>query len=120
MDGYSGPLHVIKALPLASVAERADQLWLFCYDPETPRLSEHDEEDAFDFDREQTVCLSADFCFSHEKFPCSYFVSLQTSVHLFEKRHILLDFFNKDKSHFQAGGSGPTWHVSWSKYKLIY
>lgn len=55
MDGYSGPLYVIIALPLASVAELAYKLWVFCYDPATPSPLEHDEEDIFDFDGEQTV-----------------------------------------------------------------
>lgn len=32
-DGYSGPLYVVNALPLASVAELAYKLWVFCYDP---------------------------------------------------------------------------------------
>lgn len=45
-DGYSGRLHIINALTLASVAELVYKLWVLCYDPvATPRLSELDERE---------------------------------------------------------------------------
>jgi len=87
MDGYSGPLYVINALPLASVAELADKLWVFCYDPTSPSLLEHDEEAIFEFDREQTVQWGWASVSLVKSFP--FPLKIARTVHLFkEKGHI--------------------------------
>lgn len=76
MDGYSGRIYVINALPLASVAKLAYKLWVFCYDPATPSLLEHDERGHLWLWLGADCTASVGCCFSSKKLASAYFISL--------------------------------------------
>lgn len=112
MDGYSGRLYIINALPLASVAKLAYKLWVFWYDPATPCLLERDERGHLWLWWGADCPASVGCCFTSKKLASACFISLFKNSKNFtcvwrEETHILSPFVQQGQIQFFHGRVQP-------------